>query len=210
MFIIDILEFIVKNPIQNERMKKYFLDAAKNIIRSEGFRSMSARTVAETAGYSYATIYNYFDDLKDLIFSCAEDFLNDCTEFMQNAPNPGRTTQDNLVALAKAYCNFFVQYTGVFELIYLETMSFVANQEKISTMTAGFLNEQLKEYWEQLGLELNLKQDDLDFVADTFNSTVHSKLIFYINRRVPTDYKVFIDDLTLRLNQVIEMANKLS
>ena len=52
------------NIIQEERIRKYFIDAAKELIRGEGLSVVTARNVAERAGYSYATLYNYFKDIR--------------------------------------------------------------------------------------------------------------------------------------------------
>ena len=38
--------------IQEERIKTYFLDAAKNLLRAEGLKGVSVRNVAYRAGYS--------------------------------------------------------------------------------------------------------------------------------------------------------------
>ena len=51
--------------IQEERIKTYFLDSAKNLLRAEGLKGVSVRNVAYRAGYSYATLYNYFKDIND-------------------------------------------------------------------------------------------------------------------------------------------------
>ncbi len=38
--------------IQEERIKSYFLDSAKNLLKAEGLKSVSVRNVAYHAGYS--------------------------------------------------------------------------------------------------------------------------------------------------------------
>ncbi|MBN2263533.1 MAG: TetR/AcrR family transcriptional regulator, partial [Prolixibacteraceae bacterium] len=60
--------------IQEERMKGYFVQAAKDILKSEGIKAISVRNIADRAGYSYTTLYNYFKDVNDLVFECVNDF----------------------------------------------------------------------------------------------------------------------------------------
>ena len=62
-----------KKIIQEERMKGYFIQATKEILKGEGLRAASVRNIADQAGYSYATLYNYFKDIKELIFVCIKD-----------------------------------------------------------------------------------------------------------------------------------------
>ena len=51
---------VTNKDIQTERLLRYFLDAAKNIIKSEGLDALTVRSVADKAGYSYGTLYNYY------------------------------------------------------------------------------------------------------------------------------------------------------
>lgn len=46
----------------------YFIEAARNIIETQGMDMISIRGVAEKAGFNSATLYNYFKDLGDLFF----------------------------------------------------------------------------------------------------------------------------------------------
>ena len=53
--------------IQNERKIRYFVEAAWKIEDTEGVEAVTARKVADLAGYNVATLYNYFDNLDHLI-----------------------------------------------------------------------------------------------------------------------------------------------
>ena len=69
-----------KKSLQRERTKCYFIDAAKEIIKTKGLAQASARNVADLAGYSYATIYNYFSDLNDLLWYVTVDLIEEMSE----------------------------------------------------------------------------------------------------------------------------------
>ena len=44
--------------IQEKRMRDYFIQATREILKGEGIESISVRNIADRAGYSYATLYN--------------------------------------------------------------------------------------------------------------------------------------------------------
>lgn len=69
--------------IQEERMKGYFIQATKKILKGEGLKAVNVRNIAREAGYSSATLYNYFKDIKDLIFECVKDFQSECEEIVK-------------------------------------------------------------------------------------------------------------------------------
>ncbi len=112
--------------IQEERMKGYFLTSAKELIRGEGLRVVSTRNVAERAGYSYVTLYNYFKDIRDLIFSCVEDFMEECREFVAKEVHGTVSGEKALIAISCGYAKFFVQYPGIFDLFYQERTNQIA------------------------------------------------------------------------------------
>jgi AcrR family transcriptional regulator len=108
-----------KKEIQEERMKGYFIQAAKEIIKAEGIRAISVRNIADRAGYSYATLYNYFKDVKDLIFICITDFQEECRIFIYDEVKNFSNGKENIKAKVKAFVKYFVLYPGIFELFFI-------------------------------------------------------------------------------------------
>ena len=49
-----------KKELKRQRIRTYFLEAAKEIIINEGYESVSVRKVADIAGYSYAIYINQY------------------------------------------------------------------------------------------------------------------------------------------------------
>ncbi|QIK69423.1 TetR/AcrR family transcriptional regulator [Erysipelothrix sp. HDW6C] len=68
-----------KRDLQRQRTVRYFIDAAKHIATSEGINRITIRNVAELAGYNSATLYNYFENLDQLI---AISMVDSITEYL--------------------------------------------------------------------------------------------------------------------------------
>ncbi len=45
----------------------YFITATKELIERDGLENLTVRKVAEAAGYNSATLYNYFEDMEELV-----------------------------------------------------------------------------------------------------------------------------------------------
>ncbi len=101
--------------LQEQRMKNYFRTAAMEIIKAEGIEAASARTIAERAGYSYATIYNYYKDIKDLLSEALLMFYEECREYIHLKSEGGPISAKKLV---KFYTEYFIQYPSVFFLLF--------------------------------------------------------------------------------------------
>lgn len=66
-----------RKDIQISRMWRYFVDATVEIIEEEGLENVTARKIADKAGYTSSTIYNYFGELSHLIFFASMRFVNE-------------------------------------------------------------------------------------------------------------------------------------
>lgn len=136
--------------IKEERMRRYFIEAAKEIIRGEGIKAVSARSVAEKAGYSYATLYNYFADMKDLIFFCVDDFLNECLKAAEEESRGASPGRERLRIKLRAFLNYFVQYPGIFELCFVESVSGIHYKAETVDRVYRYLEELGGRDWELL------------------------------------------------------------
>ena len=70
----------MKKARQRQRTKRIFIEAAAEIIKSEGFEALTIRKVADLAAYNSATLYNYFDNLEHLRSLSALIFIKDYTD----------------------------------------------------------------------------------------------------------------------------------
>ncbi|MED1954095.1 helix-turn-helix domain-containing protein [Brevibacillus centrosporus] len=73
-----------RKEVKLKRMLQYFVDATVEIINEEGLENVTARKIADRAGYTGSTIYNYFEELSHLVYFASMRFVN---EYMQDLPN---------------------------------------------------------------------------------------------------------------------------
>lgn len=53
--------------LKKQRVMKYFINAAREIAKEEGLAGITIRSVADRAGYNSASLYNYFENLNQLM-----------------------------------------------------------------------------------------------------------------------------------------------
>ena len=59
--------------LKRQRVMRYFIDAAREIANADGIGGINIRSVADKAGYNSASLYNYFENLDQLIsFTCID------------------------------------------------------------------------------------------------------------------------------------------
>lgn len=171
---------------QRERMMGYFKEATRKIIESEGIDSVSARKVGEEAGYSYATLYNYFSDLNHLLIHVAFDYMSECFEVMKGVKNEHLSPVDQVIAYAECYFKFFDNHPRAFELVYLRNLGGIP-EDLASTIPEFGVAMLLRKSLEEL-VELGRFQvEKIDFFGEMLVSTMHGKMLFYLTGKSPYD-----------------------
>jgi AcrR family transcriptional regulator len=193
-FALLIIIMIMKNrEIQEKRMKEYFIQATKDILKGEGLSGLSVRNIADQAGYSYATLYNYFRDVNDLVFLCVNDFQEECKLFVENQTKKSPKGLDKLKATIKAYINYFVEYPGIFDLFYLAKVGDFGNKQTTINLISNSLDSICEEEWNYCIQHNLLPVERVDSIQSSLKYTVIGLLLLYLNRRKPESYSEFIN-----------------
>lgn len=189
--------------VQEKRMRGYFIQATKEILKSEGIKHVSVRSVADRAGYSYTTMYNYFKDLNELVFHCVEDFYNECRDFAEERTANTPDGIEKLKLKVTAYANYFIEYPGIFDLFFLERMGDLCQKESSIELISLSLDKICDAEWAYcLDHEL-IQYKDAELIKSQVRYTVVGLLLLYLNRVTPTTYSIFIQRLNAQLDLII-------
>ncbi|HBG71069.1 MAG TPA: hypothetical protein DHV29_13010 [Bacteroidales bacterium] len=196
---------IMKNKeIQEQRMRDYFIQACKDLLKGEGLRSVSVRSVADRAGYSFATMYNYFRDINDLLFLCVSDFQNECNEFVAERVNKLPKGEARFRKAVQVYVEFFVEYPGVFELFFMARKGDLGNRENILAVINNSLKTATIDEWNYCIKQGEMTRTEVNNKLSLLQSWATGVLIHYINRMQPESYDEFIKAIKKEIKQIIQ------
>lgn len=74
--------------IKQKRVMIYFISATKKLIEQEGLENLTVRKIASSAGYNSATLYNYFQDMEELVVFASIGYLKDYISELERALTP--------------------------------------------------------------------------------------------------------------------------
>jgi hypothetical protein len=178
-------------------MYRYFLDSAKNIIKSEGIEALSVRSVADKAGYSYATLYNYYKDVKELAYMSACEFITECSNYVTDF-NYNTTSPAELIKLkTKKMCEFYIQYSGIYQLLFITGVNNVGNIVELKDKLNNLHQTIFKSDFD------SLFADKSDFVMNLFINLLSGSLLLYINRRTPDSFIDFRNNLDKQIDVIL-------
>ena len=192
---------MTNKELQRRRMMGYFIDAAIQIIDEEGVEAVSARRVAELAGFSYATIYNYFKDLNDLLWHCVPNRLTDLVEPKKLS---GPTGADKLRQACRAYAQFFLDHPHSFRFMFLTDMGQESSVVKEEFPEPPFAKS-LITILSQCAAEGSIDFQDIPALTSLMGFVVNGALMFYITKRMEVSQEEFFRQLDISLTPILKI-----
>ncbi|MBK7214312.1 MAG: TetR/AcrR family transcriptional regulator [Bacteroidales bacterium] len=181
--------------IQEKRMRGYFIEATREMLKGEGLKSINVRAVADRAGYSYATLYNYFKDIKELIFICVQGFQEEAETFINSKTKKSKPGIERISERTKAYIEYFTQYPGIFELFFLEKLNTLSGKQPTANLIFTFYDRITAEDWEYCVRENIFTRDEVASRTKILKYSITGILLMYMNRMHPESYKDFLADV---------------
>jgi len=142
----------------------YFIEAADEIITESGIGAVTIRNVADKAGYTSATLYNYFDNLNHLIFLATmkriEEYNNDVVSRVGNCKN----SLDSYLTISECFCEHSFKSPEIYALIF-----FGNHDSKVEEYT--------KQHYEFLGNKTNIDYSVFSKVIEINNLSQRSHIM---------------------------------
>ena len=99
-----------------EQLRELILQAATDLVESNGLAGLSAREIAKRINYSPGTLYNVFKNLDDLILRIEERVLDRLDDHLNNAAATS-SDQSCILRIADAYLQFAAQNPKLWNLL---------------------------------------------------------------------------------------------
>ena len=183
-----------RENIKRSRMMKYFIDAANKIIKKRGIDAVNIRDTANLAGYSSATLYNYFDNLTHLVFLATFNQLEEYNKALAICIAKCKNSIEVYMRVCKCFCDFAYEKPEIYEILFF-------------SHNDGKFDNYIEQYYK---LFPNKDYKNLpNFLGKMFKSNdIHARSLFMLENCIKDGYldKLNIDDfndICLRFNKTI-------
>ena len=105
-------------PTKTDDPRRSILSAAKAMVLESGHEKLSLRAVAAAAGFSPASVYEYFDGRDDLLGALAGDASARLAAALSRASDQAPTPSAALVEVGLAYVTFAREHQADFLLLF--------------------------------------------------------------------------------------------
>jgi Transcriptional regulator len=175
--------------IKSQRVKSYFVHAAKEIILGEGVENTSVRKVADKAGYSFATIYNYFTDINELLQEVKVVMIQDVINHMQGKMPDKIYDLDDIKKLHRLYIEYYIERPNVFRFFY----SYHLNTVKAKPTDMPRFEKIWQDTYYGMVMSGAIKETEVEVVAKTIIYTMQGVLALYFSDNGLTTEDVYRD-----------------
>lgn len=104
---------------EKEELRQVILKVAGELFLEQGYDRFSMRQLAERIGYSATTLYLYFRDKDDLLFTLVDDGFARFGRQLAHAANSSADPWVRLTALGHAYITFGLHNPVYYQLMFL-------------------------------------------------------------------------------------------
>jgi TetR/AcrR family transcriptional regulator len=151
---------------RQERIAKV-LNAARKLFFSKGYLNTTIRDIALKARFSTGVIYFYFKGKDDIFGRLCEEGFQILLDLIKKAAQVQGTPLDKIIAIARAYLRFYIEYPEYFNMIIFGDMGYrriglsVETQKKLDELTFQVLSVVIEAFEEAI------KQGYIDYEGDS-------------------------------------------
>ena len=187
---------------KRDRVSKLFIDIAKEMIVKEGIQSVSVRKIADEAGYSYATIYNYFDDLSSLLWAVKKDLIKDLIDWMKDYKV---TNLNGIKQLFHRYIEYYIMYPNVFKFFYFYTLNISIDEiEKEFNFSQLWSNT-----FSVIMDEFHLTIVDIEVISKCLIYSIHGLLTLHFSQNGSTNMHSICSDVDQIIDYLVNRKGDL-
>ena len=165
--------------LHKNRNKQFFIEAAKNVVLAGDISNLTVRKIADIAGFSYATIYNYFHDLNDLLWHVVMSCVDDVVHALEKKLGSKPYTYDRIKGIYREYIGYFLLNPNVFRLIFFYQIGDPAEEFK-NNSNEPQLAPLLLANLEDPGCR-SIGEDEVPILARIITSSIHGMLSLYLS-----------------------------
>ncbi|TDW89283.1 TetR family transcriptional regulator [Kribbella pratensis] len=115
------------------------LDAAAEVLRTQGFARATTKSIAQVAGYSEAALYKHFADKAAILLAVMHERMPELPGSLKELlGNPGSgTVRGNLTQLARTAIDFYVEGFPILVSLFSSRELLAAHRLRLQELNAG-------------------------------------------------------------------------
>ena len=171
---------LLLKEIQKQTVREEFVHITKEMIVQEGVDGVSARKIADIANCSYATIYNYFRDMNDLLWHVVASSMQDMQREFQGMESQKNYDIEDLKTLCRRYFEYFCSTPHLFTFFFFRDIG-LPPPELAGSVSPPFVVPLAMRILEQ-SLQ-GASQEEIASYCGLITEALHGKMLFVFSNK---------------------------
>jgi AcrR family transcriptional regulator len=108
---------------EKEKVRAAILSTAWQMVKEEGWQSLSIRKIADAIEYSVPVIYDHFENKEAILFEFGKEGFRVMAKMIQKAKEKKNDPGDQLKMISNAFWDFACKHKEYYQLMYGQGMS---------------------------------------------------------------------------------------
>ncbi len=196
-----------KKEMQRSRITKYFTESAISLIKSEGLEKITTKKIGDHAGYSYATIYNYFENFNDLICVAIAEIAGECAEFVSKNIS-GNTLKKRMVSFTLLMTEFNVTNPNIYYPFLSTSVDFSYFQRKTGNHFIHPAYDLLVNELRKAPEFKSKTENEILIICNLLTNLFHAKMHFYLLMKSPGTHKELNKEIITEVEYLLDLILK--
>ncbi|MEO3388241.1 TetR/AcrR family transcriptional regulator [Mesorhizobium sp. CAU 1741] len=173
---------------EKKKVRDAFIESGRTLFATMKFEDVSLRKIAELAGYTPSTVYQYFRDQRSLLAAIREQDMSDALRQFQDiasrSSDPAERVRNLFMGAAEYWIDNFQHYQTLFEQPIekppvLTSEGVVFGKSTFASRSQKLYEDTVRDYLEAVGATSVAPK----FAADCLIAVTHGMLAFPIHTR---------------------------
>ena len=191
------------SEIRRERNREYFIKAARRIIEEGGIKALNIRKVSELAGYSPASVYNYFGSMDGLIGAVKDSYALDAMEYISARLTDSMTPLERLETSYRYFAEYFLDRPEIFKLIFMSGFGKGTDREAAPNFTE--MAHQRMDLFHSVMKDHNVGEATLARVENILSSMLFGNLYFRNFGLMEVDRETLLENVSGNVSFVMDI-----
>lgn len=185
--------------IKKNRVKSYFVSAAKEIVIAEGAQNVSVRKIADKSGYSYGSIYNYYADLNELMQDVRNLMYLDLFNIMGTYLEYEKYEIADIKNIYHKLADYFIDNINIYHFFY----TYIVKETKPVAYEEMDMGQMYWNTYKDLADNGIIKSEDVPVIAKTMVYCLYGLLSLYFSSNGITVDKLH-EDLDRSIDYILK------
>lgn len=167
---------------EKQHLRDEILSSVRQIAKSQGWASLTIRSIAQKVEYSPSMIYEYFDSKEAIMFALFTQGFNELKQDFQRAAAATDDPDQRLHALLDAYWDFSQRNPDLYQLMHNVGGVQVRSEEDWQPILAA--TEIVQQALQSWAASVNTTLPDVWGAAETMWSLIHGFISNVMNNRI--------------------------